>query len=45
MTVLTYRGVGYNKEERQATIWQQMLEKSMRIFKYRNHLYAGKTVR
>lgn len=45
MTVLVYRGVGYDKEERQATLWQKMLEKSMRIFKYRNHFYTGKSVR
>ena len=45
MTVLTYRGVGYDREQRKASIWQEMLEKSMKIFKYRNHCYSGKMPR
>lgn len=42
MTILTYRGVNYNKEKYQEAAWKQMIKRSMKAFTYRNHIYIGK---
>jgi len=43
MTVLTYRGVKYFKEEENLkfTIWWNSIHKPMCFFKYRNNVYSG----
>jgi hypothetical protein len=43
MTVLTYRGVQYFKEEENLkfSIWWNSIHKPMRFFKYRNLVYSG----